>query len=85
MLWPVQKRVRYASIKERMTRAEGKRMRCIRGARAAHRAIRAQGRTPGDEGRAAIERNRNGRKFAKEMEEQYGPSWRHGRTDMNLT
>jgi len=45
-----------------MTSAEGKRMRCIRGARAAHKAMRAQGRTPGDEGRAVIAANRAARR-----------------------
>ncbi|HXY07838.1 MAG TPA: hypothetical protein VEI52_08280 [Terriglobales bacterium] len=44
--------------------------------------MRAEGRTPGDEGRKAIERNRKTRKFVKEMEEKYGPLWRHGHTEM---
>ena len=61
MLWPVEKCVPYAAIRKRMTSAEGKRMRCIRGADAAHRSMRAEGRTPGDEGRAKIEENRKRR------------------------
>lgn len=77
MPWPV--RTRYAAIRERMTSAEGKRMRCIRGARAAHKAIRDQGRTPGDEGRAAIAANREIRK--RDMER--GTGWRYGQTDLN--
>jgi len=44
--------------------------------------MRAEGRTPGDEGRKAIERNRKTRKFVKEMEEKYGPLWRYGHTEM---
>jgi hypothetical protein len=58
MLWPVDKRVRYEAIRARMTSAEGKRMRCIKGALHAHAAMRAEGRVPGDEGRAAIMLNR---------------------------
>jgi len=54
MLWPEQKRVRYAAIRERMTSKEGKRMRCVRGAKAAHAAMRAKGRTLGDKGRDTI-------------------------------
>lgn len=68
---------------ERLTSEYGWRLRRQRAAKAAYAKIRSQGRVPGSEGRAAIERNRNGRKFAKEMEEQYGPSWRYGRTNMN--
>jgi hypothetical protein len=79
MLWPVEKRIRYAAIRERMTRAEGRRMRCIRGAKAAHQAMRAQGRTPGDVGRAAIAANRAARKRDREE----GKGWRHGQTNMS--
>jgi len=79
MLWPVGKRVRYAAIKKRMTSAEGKRMRSIRGAYAAHRAMRLEGRTPGDEGRKAIALNREARKRDVEM----GKAWRVGRTNMD--
>ena len=50
MLWPEPKRVRYAPVRERMTSEEGKRMRCIKGALHAHSAMRAEGRTPGEEG-----------------------------------
>lgn len=41
-------------FRERMTSEEGRRMRCILGAKAAHAAMRTEGRTPGDEGRAVI-------------------------------
>jgi hypothetical protein len=57
MLWPDQKRTRYPAVRRRMTPAEGKRMRRIRGAYAAHRAMRAQGRILGTEGRARIAEN----------------------------
>jgi len=77
MLWPEQRRVRYAAIRERMTSQEGKRMRCIRGAKAAHASMRAEGRTPGDEGRAAIKWNRAARKRDREE----GKGWRIGHTD----
>jgi hypothetical protein len=79
MLWPVEKRVRYAAIRERMTSREGKRMRCIRGAKAAHQAIRAEGRTPGDEGRSAIAWNRE----ARRRDVKQGKGWRHGQTNIN--
>jgi hypothetical protein len=78
MPWPVEKRTRYAGVRRRMTSKEGKRMRCIRGARAAHRIMRAQGRTPGDEGRAAIARNREARSRTEQ-----GNGWRHGHTDLS--
>jgi len=45
------------------TSEEGKRMRCIRGAKAAHVTMRKKGRVPGDEGRAAIMRSRKLRKL----------------------
>ena len=79
MLWPDEKRTRYAAIRERMTRAEGKRMRCIRGAKAAHQAMRLKGRTPGDEGRAAIAANRE----ARRRDAEQGKGWRYGQTDMS--
>jgi hypothetical protein len=78
MLWPDEKRDRYESVRERMTSEEGKRMRCIRGAYAAHRVMRAQGRTPGDEGRAIIASNRQVRK--RDAEE--GKSWRCGQVNV---
>jgi hypothetical protein len=62
MLWPNKKRGRYDAVRERMISEEGKRMHCIRGARAAHQAMRAEGRIPGAEGRAVIEANRKARK-----------------------
>lgn len=83
MLWPDQKRVRYGAIRERMADgSEGARMRRIKGARHAHAAMRADGKTPGDEGRAAIERNRETRRFVKEMQEKYGRGWRCGQTNV---
>jgi len=66
-----------------MTSAEGKRMRCVKGALHAHAAIRAQGRIPGAEGREAIARNREIRRFVKKMEEKYGPGWRYGQTNLD--
>jgi hypothetical protein len=63
--------------------AWGKHMLAIRGAKAANASMRAQGRTPGDEGRAAIARNRETRKHVYELEEKYGPGWRIGHTDLN--
>jgi hypothetical protein len=79
MLWPDEKRERYAGVRKRMTPAEGKRMRCIRGARAAHRAMRAQGRVPGDEGREAIRLNREARRRDREE----GKGWRRGQINLD--
>ena len=79
MLWPEQKRARYAAVRERMTSGEGKRMRCIRGARAAHASMWNQGRAPGAEGRAAIAANREARR--RDMEQ--GKGWRHSQTDLS--
>jgi hypothetical protein len=76
MLWPDERRVRYAAIRERMTSEEGKRMRCSKGALHAHAVMRAEGRTPGDEGRAAIMWNRAARKRDREE----GKGWRVGHT-----
>jgi hypothetical protein len=47
---------------------EGARMRRIKGARHAHAVMRAQGRTPGDEGRAAIARNQVLRRGERDRE-----------------
>lgn len=63
-------------VNKPMTSAEGKRMRCIRGAYAAHAAMRAQGGTPGDKGRAKIQANREARKRDREE----GKGWRIGHT-----
>jgi hypothetical protein len=69
MLWPDQKRVRYTGIQERMADgSEGRRMLRVKGARHTHAKMRAQGRTPGDEGRAAIARNRELRRQQREHE-----------------
>jgi len=54
-------------------------MRCIKGALHAHAAMRAQGRIPGAEGRAAIQLNRAARKRDREE----GKGWRVGRTRMD--
>jgi hypothetical protein len=82
MLWPVQKRARYTAVRERMTSEEGKRMRCIRGAGAAHAAMRAEGRVPGAEGRAVIQANREARKFSQQMIQMHGHRWRVGQADL---
>jgi hypothetical protein len=81
MLWPEDRRLRYAAVRERMTSEEGKRMRCIKGARHAHAAMRAEGRTPGDEGRAAIAANRE----AQKRDQEEGKGWRVGHTDFDGT
>ena len=84
MLSPVIKRARYGSIRERMADgSEGARMRRIKGALHAHASMRAQGRTPGDEGRAAIEHNRQIRKMRKNAEEKYGPRVCSGLANMD--
>ena len=64
---PDDKRVRYAAVRERMTSEEGRRMRCIKGALHAHASMRAEGRTPGDEGRAAIAAIRKARMLDREQ------------------
>lgn len=80
MVWPEQRRTRYASIRDRMADgSEGSRMRRIKGARHAHAVIRAQGRTPGDEGRAAIAWNRE----AQRRDKEEGKGWRHGQAVLN--
>jgi len=55
--------------------SEGARMRRIKGARHAHAVMRAQGRTPGDEGRARIVENREARKFSRQMKERHEREW----------
>jgi hypothetical protein len=64
---------------ERLTSEHGWRLRRQRGARAAHQAMRAQGRTPGDEGRTIIAWNREARKRDREQ----GKGWRVSQTYMN--
>ena len=82
MLWPDEKRTRYAAIKNRMADgSEGGRMRRIKGARRAHSAMRAQGRTPGDEGRARIAENRE----AQLRDRERGKGWRVVQTFLNET
>ena len=44
----------------------------IKGARGLHASLRAQGRVPGDEGRAAIARNKAARLAAKQLLEDKG-------------
>jgi hypothetical protein len=56
--------------------SEGSRMRRIKGARHAHAVIRASGRVPGDEGRAAIAWN-------KKREREEGKGWRYGLADLS--
>lgn len=83
MLCPVQMRVRYASIRERMADgSEGRRMRRVRGARAAHASMLAQGRTPGDEGRAAIKRNLEARRLNPEQDEHPRVGYTESSQDM---
>jgi hypothetical protein len=62
---------------ERCTPEWGARLRRQRGAKAAHAAMRAKGRTPGDKGRDAIMWNRVARKRDREQ----GKGWRVGHTD----
>ena len=64
---------------ERLTSEFGWRLRRQGAARAAHAKMRAQGRTPGAEGREAIRWNREARR--RDAEE--GKGWRHGQTDMS--
>jgi hypothetical protein len=64
---------------ERFTSEHGWRLRRQRGAKAAHQAMRAQGRTPGDEGRAMIAGNREARK----RDRQQGLSGRVGNIYQN--
>jgi hypothetical protein len=79
MLWPDENRTRYAAVCERMADgSEGRRMRRTKGARHAHAAMRAQGRTPGDEGRAVIAWNRE----ARRRDTEQGNGWRHGQTNL---
>ena|ERR1700680_4512692 len=64
---------------ERFSSEHGWRLRRQRGARAAHEAMRAQGRTPGAEGRAVIAWNREARKRDAEQ----GKDWGRGQTNLN--
>jgi hypothetical protein len=59
--------------------SEGSRMRRIKGARHAHAVMRAQGRTPGDEGRARIAENRE----ARNRDAEHGKSWRYGQANVD--
>src|ERR1700729_2644440 len=61
---------------ERLTCGHGRRLRRQGAARAEHAAMRANGRTPGDEGRAVIMANREARKRDSEQ----GKDWRHSET-----
>jgi len=53
-------------------------MRCIKGALHAHAVIRAEGRTPGDDGRAVIIWNGP---WKRDREE--GKGWRQGKTNLD--
>jgi hypothetical protein len=64
---------------ERLDSAWGARLRRQRGAKAAHAVIRAEGRTQGEEGRAAIAANREARKRDREEASAGG----FGRTDID--
>jgi hypothetical protein len=61
---------------ERFTSEHGARLRRQRAAKAAHASMRAQGRIPGEEGRAVIIQNRAMRN--RDVEE--GKGWRYGQT-----
>lgn len=61
---------RLARHPEILTPEWGLKMRGKKAAKAAHTTMRANGRTPGDEGRAAIERNRAARKQGAERQPQ---------------
>jgi len=72
-------RSRYAAIKERMADgSEGARMRRIKGARHAHRTIRASGRVPGQEARAARKVNAARQREEKAVQAMIGKQWRYG-------
>jgi hypothetical protein len=62
---------------ERCSSEWGARLRRQRGAKAAHAAMRAEGRIPGAEGRDAIKWNR----AASKRDREQGRLWRVGRTD----
>ena len=62
---------------ERCSSEWGARLRRQRGAKAAHASIRAQGRTPGEEGRAAMMWNR----LARKRDREEGKQWRVGHTE----
>lgn len=80
MLWPDEKRTRCAAMVSCMADGSaGSRMRRIKGARHAHVVMRAQGRTSGDEGRAAIAWKRE----AQRRDAEQGKGWRHGPTDLD--
>jgi len=77
VLSPDEKRTPYAAIRERMADgSEGSRMRRIKGARHAHKTIRASGRVPGQEARAALA-------VKRERERILGQQWRYGNTMEN--
>jgi hypothetical protein len=64
---------------ERFTSEHGARLRRQRGAKAAHKSIRAQGRVPGVEGRAAIASKRE----VHRRDAEEGKAWRYGQTSLN--
>ena len=66
-----------AHAKSHLTRKRAQYLRRVKGARHAHAAMRAEGRTPGDVGRAVIAANRAVRKRDREE----GMGWRVGFTD----
>ena len=88
VLWPDGKRARYAAIRNRMAGGyEGSRMRRIKGARHAHAVMRASGRVPGEEARAARKANAaRGEEKAEQakLEAAVGSSWRVGNVFNNI-
>ena len=57
---------------------EGRRMRRIKGARHAHRTIRAAGRVPGEEARAVRKVKAARRRQEKAVQAIIGKQWRYG-------
>jgi hypothetical protein len=85
VLWPVEKRIRYASVRERMAGGyEGSRMRRIKGARHAHKTIRASGHVPGEEARAARKVKAARRREEKAVQAIIGKQWRYGNVLNNV-
>lgn len=64
---------------ERFTSEHGARLRRQRGAKAAHRAIRLQGRVPGAEARAVVAWNRE----AQRRNAEDGKGWRYGQVNVD--
>ena len=70
-----------AHAKSHLTRERAQYLRRVKGARHAHAAMRAEGRTPGDEGRAAIALSR----ATRQRDREEGTGWRIGQTYLDGT